>query len=175
MTPGQSTVEQFAHGSTYQKELLRVYMGLWTATSYRPFAIVKDPYFIKIVQMFNPKAELPSATTISRDVKEFHKIGQANLKTFIKTLPGAVHITLDGWSSPNTISYLGIVLLYLDPQAITEPQDASHRSRIRKAPMKSLVLDFVKLNKAHTGEYLADKLCECLKRYEIELKVSAVL
>ena len=80
----QGSVEQFAHGSTYSKELLRVYVDLWTATSYRPFVIVDDPYFIKIIQMFNPKAELPSDSTISRDVKEFLQIGQDNLKAFIK-------------------------------------------------------------------------------------------
>lgn len=180
VAPGQSTVEQFARGSTYQKELLRVYIGLWTATSYRPFTIVKDPYFIKIVQMFNPKAEIPSDTTISRDVKEFHKIGKVNLKAFINQLPGAVHIALDGWSSPNTISYLGIVLLYLDHQALTQRQDATAASHgktapVKTAPIKSLVLDFVKLTKAHTGDYLAATLWKCLEEFGIDRKVCPVL
>ena len=170
LTPGQGTVEQFARGSTYSKELLRVYVGLWMATSYRPFTIVKDPYFIKIIEMFNPKADLPSDTTISRDIKDFFEIGQANLKAFIETIPGAVHIALDGWSSPNTIAFLGVVLLYLDPQALTA-QDTGASSKVKKAPIKSLILDFIKLSKAHTGEYLATKLNECLKAYNIRHKV----
>ena len=84
-----------------------------------------------------------------------------------QTLPGAVHIALDGWTAPNTFSFLGIVLLYMDPSASYSEEE----SGTKKTPMKSLVLDFVKLSKAHTGEYLADKLAECLKRFEIDLKV----
>ena len=40
--------------------------------------------------MFNPTAQLPSDTTVSRDVKDFLKIGQENLKQYLRvrtTLP----------------------------------------------------------------------------------------
>lgn len=86
----QGTVTAFAQGSTYSKETLRVYVALWVATSYRPFAIVDDPYFKRIITMFNPTAQLPSDTTVSRDVKDFLKIGQENLKQYLRvrtTLP----------------------------------------------------------------------------------------
>ena len=79
----QTSVTSFTHGSTYSKELLHVYVALWTATSYRPFTIAEDPYFVKIVKMFNPNAVLPSDTTVSKDIREFFQIGRKNLKTFI--------------------------------------------------------------------------------------------
>jgi hypothetical protein len=87
---GQSSIEQFAHGSTYQKNLLRVYIDLWIATSYRPFLIVEDQYFVKIIAMLNPLADLPSPPTISRDIKEFLAIGQENLKAFVKVCTYAI-------------------------------------------------------------------------------------
>jgi hypothetical protein len=82
----QKDIKAFAQGSTYQKELLRVYVGLWAASSYRPFSIVEDPYFVRIVQMFHPDAAqgLPSDTTISRDVKEYYTIGKENVKQYLK-------------------------------------------------------------------------------------------
>ena len=96
-----------------------------------------------------------------------------------------MHIALDGWTSLNVFSFLGIVLLYLDPQTlVAAPQpaaaaDAADKDGGKKTPkrtsIKSLVLDFVKLTKAHTGEYLADKLSECLKRFDIDSKVCHVI
>ena len=81
--PGQGTISNFAYGSTYSKELLRTYVALWSATSYRPFTIVEDPYFVKIISMFNPNASLPSDSTVSNDVRDFFQIGRKNLKAYI--------------------------------------------------------------------------------------------
>jgi hypothetical protein len=87
---GQSSIEQFAGRSTYQKDLLCVYIDLWIATSYRPFLIMEDQYFIKIIAMLNPLADLPSPPTISHDIKEFLVIDQENLKAFVKVCTYAI-------------------------------------------------------------------------------------
>jgi hypothetical protein len=79
----QGTVAAFAYGSSYSAELLRVNLALWCATSYRPFLIVEDTYFQKTISLFNNQAKIPSDSTISRDVKDFYKIGKENLKAFI--------------------------------------------------------------------------------------------
>jgi hypothetical protein len=81
----QATVAAFAHGSTYSKERLRVLCALWTSAHYRPFNIVNDGHFRDIIGLFNPAAaqDLPSTNTISRDVKEFYRLGKENLKEFL--------------------------------------------------------------------------------------------
>jgi hypothetical protein len=81
----QGTVAPFAHGSTYSKEKLRVLCALWTSAHYRPFNIVNDSHFRDIIKLFNPAAaeSLPSVNTISRDVKEFYKLGKVNVKEFL--------------------------------------------------------------------------------------------
>ena len=87
----------------------------------------------------------------------------------IKKCPGKLHIVLDGWTAPNVISYLGVIVYY-----------------VRNGKMESFTLDFIKyvllifyylidtivnrLVKGHTGKYLAIKLLECLEHYEIHRK-----
>lgn len=91
---------------------------------------------------------------------------------FCQAYRGKVHICLDGWTSPNVISFLGVTL-----------------HRVVKARIQTLILDFIKyvyssleqsavpnqrfdrLTQAHEGEYLARKLEECLKEYNIDTKV----
>ena len=74
--------------------------------------------------------------------------------TEMQKLPGKHHIGLDGWSSPNGISYLGVVVYFL-----------------HDGKLKSIILDFIKLTSAHTGEYLAEKVMECLKEFGLEDRV----
>lgn len=64
------------------------------------------------------------------------------------------HIGLDGWSSPNAISFLGVVVYFL-----------------HEGEMKSIILDFIRLTEAHTGEYLAEQLHKCLKQFGLEERV----
>ena len=48
---------------------------------------------------------------------------------------------------------------------------SSQETAMTSTGMKSLVLDFVKMTKAHTGEYLAEKVADCLKLFGIDQKV----
>lgn len=86
---------------------------------------------------------------------------------------GAVHICINSWTFPNVISFLGITLQH-----------------VVKGKIEVLILDFIRyihtpsyshlvhaahtydrLTKGHTGEYLAKKLIECLKEFDIDKKV----
>jgi hypothetical protein len=91
-------------------------------------------------------------------------------------LPGCVHLALDGWAAPNGGSFLGIVVLFLTPNEVHNVQDVvklqkDTSGQVKRAPITSLILDFVKLEKAHTGEYLAEQVYNVLKEFGIELKV----
>lgn len=75
-----------------------------------------------------------------------------------KAYPGKFHVGLDGWTSPNVISFLGVVLYFM-----------------REAELTSMILDFVKLSQSHTGRYLCDSLVDCLKEFGIENKILGVV
>ncbi|KDQ09809.1 hypothetical protein BOTBODRAFT_92513, partial [Botryobasidium botryosum FD-172 SS1] len=60
------------------------------------------------------------------------------LLTRVKTITGKIHVGVDGWSSPNTISFLGIMLHFF------------HEGRMQK-----LILDFIPMTEVHTGKQLA--------------------
>lgn len=79
----QASILPFAQGSTYSPELLRLYEVFWVVSASRPFSIVNDEWFIRILEMFNPQVERWSGMTIGRDVREFFKIGQKNLAALI--------------------------------------------------------------------------------------------
>ena len=64
---------------------------------------------------------------------------------------------------------MGVVAVFLDPKDMAAQVDGE--SGILKYPIKTIILDFIKLTKSHTGEYLAEKLLACLKFFGIELKV----
>ncbi|PIL25427.1 hypothetical protein GSI_13317 [Ganoderma sinense ZZ0214-1] len=73
-----------------------------------------------------------------------------------KEHPGRVHLSVDGWTSPNVFSFLGITAHW-----------------IQNGELRHIILDFIKLTKSHTGRYLAEKLGECLRVYGIEEKLLA--
>jgi hypothetical protein len=49
-------------------------VALWVARRHRPFAIVEDPELLDIFRDLNNKCKTPSASTISRDVKEIFQL-----------------------------------------------------------------------------------------------------
>lgn len=80
----QGTVTNFARGSTYTPEKLRLYEVFWCCSSARPFSIIMDEWLIKIFQMFHPGFKEWSEQTISRDTREIFKIAQRNMKTILR-------------------------------------------------------------------------------------------
>ncbi|KAJ3558298.1 hypothetical protein NM688_g1007 [Phlebia brevispora] len=157
LIPSASCIEDFAQGSTYSEECLRLTIALWICQRHRPFKIVQDPEFLAIVRMLYAKAKVPSASTVSRDIQEIFSVSQRSLADGLKEYCGKVHICIDGWTSPNVISFLGVTL-----------------HCVIDGKLQSIILDFIKLTQAHTGKYLAEKLEECLKVYHIEKRYQSI-
>ncbi|GJF00030.1 hypothetical protein PsYK624_163070 [Phanerochaete sordida] len=155
--PGQKAIDAFAQGSTYNPAKFRIKLSIWIARRHRPYAIVQDPEFLEILQMLNSKVEVPHPTTISRDIREIFEITRRAVGKMLQAHPGRLHLCLDGWTSPNVISFLGITV-----------------HLVRGAKAESFILDFVKLTKSHTGVYLGQQLTACLKAYGIEDKILGI-
>ncbi|THU80430.1 hypothetical protein K435DRAFT_557283, partial [Dendrothele bispora CBS 962.96] len=111
---GQLTVTQYAWGSTYNPGRLRLYQVELFAVNNRPMAIVEDKAYCKILTMLHSGVETRSETSASRDLKRVFRAHLQSLLTHtVKGVSGRVHIALDRWSSPNVISVLGVILMYI--------------------------------------------------------------
>ncbi|KAJ3520365.1 hypothetical protein NM688_g9172 [Phlebia brevispora] len=71
---------------------------------------------------------------------------------------GKIHLCIDGWTSLNVISFLGIT---------------AHR--VVDGKLERIILDFIKcLSKGHEGKYLAQQLAKCLQDYGIDGKILGI-
>jgi hypothetical protein len=69
-----------------------------------------------------------------------------------------VALALDCWSSPQQLSFMGIVVYYID----------------RSWKLVSSLIGFEYLDGIHSGEELARVLTQCLRRYGIHQRISAI-
>jgi hypothetical protein len=70
-------------------------------------------------------------------------------------VPGKLSFTLDGWTSKNQISFLGITVHWIN----------------ENWKLKNTVLDFCHIEGPHSGENIASKLFETLKEFGLLKKV----
>lgn len=89
---------------------MRYLLALWIARRHRPFAIVEDPELLAIFEMLYAKVETPSRSTVSRDVREIFAVTHKHIGQLLKAHPGRLHLGLDGWTSPNVYSFLGVTV-----------------------------------------------------------------
>jgi hypothetical protein len=57
---------------------------LWVSQCHRPFTIVEDHPLNRMFQMLYAKVDVPSASTVSRDVKEVYKITKKNVRKVLQ-------------------------------------------------------------------------------------------
>ena len=78
--------------------------------------------------MLRPGTKLPSPSTVSRDIAAMYEDGSKIVKQYFSVsldalsstvadspyqeFAGAVHLVIDGWTSPLMASYLGIVVMW---------------------------------------------------------------
>ena len=160
------------------------------AASKRPFNSVADPYYVQEVEMLRPGTKLPSPATVSRDVKAMYGVGAevvreyflvCNLSVLISVClysqvkqkhNSAVHLVMDGWTSPILACYLGIVAIWFCSGRV-------HRCILEFARYDSRPLNpwlfgkvfLFRVKERHTGEHLANIAADCVKRYGLENKV----
>lgn len=132
-TPATEMITTYAHGVTYTPARLHLLLALWCSRRHRPYAIVEDPEIQEILRMLYSKVHIPSRYTVSRDVKVLHRemqlaliellavsslsfrrstvfLVELYLHSLFQSLPCRLHICVDGWTSPNVLSFLGITV-----------------------------------------------------------------
>jgi hypothetical protein len=83
-TAASASIAAFAHGSTYSYPKFRMKIALWVSRRHRPFAIVEDNELIEIFMDLNNKVEVPSQSTVSRDVKEIFQISRVRVAQMLQ-------------------------------------------------------------------------------------------
>jgi len=74
-------------------------------------------------------------------------------------VPGKISFTLDAWTSPNCISFLGITAHWIS----------------KEWKLKEILVDFHKLLGSHSGENLADAFVKSCKEFNIFSKVFIII
>ncbi|KAJ3833015.1 hypothetical protein F5878DRAFT_547296, partial [Lentinula raphanica] len=110
---GQLTIPIYAGGSSYSEPQLRLFLVQWCAVNARPMLIVEDEAFLKMMKMMHAHAAVPSAVTLARDIQRVYDILKKEVKKILAKTLGRKHIILDGWSSPNVLSILGVDIIFI--------------------------------------------------------------
>ena len=59
-------------------------LAKWTAWHFHPFIIVEDPELIEIFQMLFAHIQIPSANTVSSDMREIFAMAQSSVKKLLQ-------------------------------------------------------------------------------------------
>jgi hypothetical protein len=104
----------------------------WVVCGDHPFSVVEEP---KFRLMFQPDTIVPSANTIKHEIMRRHQEEMAHIGNILRHVTSKISITLDCWTSPNGLAFMGITVHYIDDDWTP----------------KSFVLDFIPLPDRHTG------------------------
>ena len=144
--PSRSGFSQFDN-KTFRELLLAVFI----VSSNSSLSIVENPNFYRMLQYCNPKARMISRRTISNDIYSLYR---SLFQQVIKRLSqhcedgGKISITLDAWSSPTRIPFLGITGHYIE----------GHTWQFQ-----SILLGFERLHGSHTADSLNRVLLSVLQ------------
>ncbi|PWA81298.1 zinc finger BED domain-containing protein RICESLEEPER 2 [Artemisia annua] len=117
-----------------------------------PFKFVEHPAFIKYSKSLQPKYNLPSRHTISRDVSKFYVEEKKKLLKFLGNPNHTIHLTTDTWTSTcQKINYMVITAHFVDDDWV----------------MHKRVINFKRVN-SHRGEDIGRVLLKCINEWGIK-------
>ncbi|THU93032.1 hypothetical protein K435DRAFT_671028, partial [Dendrothele bispora CBS 962.96] len=90
----------------------RLKMDLWVATRQRPYSILKDPELVDGMKILNPNIVTNAPSTVSSDIKEIRSLAIVHIANALQNYPGYLHLSFDGWTAPNVLSFLGVDVNY---------------------------------------------------------------
>lgn len=88
----------------------------WLAESYRPFNIVKDRGFLKLMKAGRSDQWIPSPSTAARDAKTVFAAARKRIsKRCSQNYSGHLHFATDCWTSPNHRAFMAVTVHRLIP------------------------------------------------------------
>ncbi|KAG8769320.1 hypothetical protein FRC12_005039 [Ceratobasidium sp. 428] len=135
----------------YSQSRFRAHLAIWCAVNHRPFSAISDPLFVDFVQLLRPGTNVPDPKRVSLDLTYIYNRLSINVRETFLEIDTAMHLAIDGWSSPLTASFLGIIVFWRE-----------------NGRMWSSILDFIHLTESHTGAYMAQKTLECVEQLGVK-------
>lgn len=123
----------------------------WVVTCDQPFSAPQQEAFVELIHTLNPEAHSYTDKTIKADELADYLSKFDELKSVIAQIPGKISITMDAWTSKNSLSFLAIRGHWLDDEW----------------KYQSKLLDFAYVDGEHTGYKQSVILEECLRRLAI--------
>ena len=104
--------------SNFDVGSFRYLMAAWTARRTRPHAIIEDEELHEIFVMLLSMIETHSHQTVTRDISDMYERSHVAIALHLQSITHHLHIALDGWTSPNEFSFVGITIQYFEKGAI---------------------------------------------------------
>ncbi|THH29708.1 hypothetical protein EUX98_g4489 [Antrodiella citrinella] len=80
---------------------MRAEIVRWVAEDLRPFKIVSDRGFLKLMKTGRPEIKIPSPSTVARDVHQVFARSRQRIADMLNAYEGELSFATDCWTSPN--------------------------------------------------------------------------
>lgn len=155
---GQVLTDQRRNPTAEQQEKILRQLCCWIASSTQPFSAVENTEFVKLVRMFDMDFSLPNRRTISTKMTAIVDEQQINIQSQLASVPGAISLTTDAWSSKIYKGYVAVTAHWVDQYWC----------------LRSVLLDFQRFPSPHTADATSALLCEIMDRWNITKKIHSI-
>nr|KYP41362.1 Putative AC transposase [Cajanus cajan] len=155
-----STIEGVSVGpsptiSKFDQNASRMKLVKMFVKSELPFRFVEDDDFRDFVWSLQPRFEVPSRTTLRREMWELYEEEKAKLKFFLSKQCGRVCLTTDTWTSIQNLNYMSLTAHFVD----------------NDWKLQKKILNFSQTT-GHSGELIAKHVEACLNNWELKRVLS---
>ncbi|CAB4413086.1 unnamed protein product [Rhizophagus irregularis] len=145
------------HDSSKQESLTKNVIGFVIGTV-QPLSIIEDPDFINMINGFDERYKVPCIKTLKDRIFTAYEIGKNTLKSQFMQVQD-ISLTLDAWSSPAHLPYLGITAHWLTSKF--EPQE--------------VLLSIEELLYPHGAIEIQEHLFDLFYKWGIDSKIIAIV
>ena len=111
--------------------------------------------FYQLHIFVTPTAKIPSADTIKSFILNCYETDKEKVCNLLLNIPGKISYTIDCWTSPSAKSFLSITAHFIN----------------KEWKLQHILLDFIEMFDAHTGQHLKEAFLTGLEQFSIEDKV----
>jgi hypothetical protein len=113
------------------------------------FSVVESEYFQALLKTCSNALEpffVKAGNTVKRWILEEFEKKRQEIKTELATARSRIHVSFDGWTSPNGLALVGVIVHYLDKDLVN----------------RSYLIGMRRISGAHTGENIAEAVMPVL-------------
>ncbi|WVZ14298.1 hypothetical protein V8G54_011864 [Vigna mungo] len=141
--------------SKFDQNVSRMKLVKMFVESELPFRFVENKGFRDFVWSLQPRFELPSRTTLRREMWELYEEEKAKLKIFLSKQCERVCLTTDTWTSIQNLNYMSLTVHFID----------------KDWKLQKEILNFSQ-TAGHSGELIAKHVEACLNNWELKRVLS---